>query len=106
MARYRFLQDHHIGGLYFAAGAIAATADVGGLLPADWVPTAGVDPLDNAAVNAFHASGPNPPNLMRQQWTGVNVAPPITYWTGVAINEGTTQWSLTGLGAGLPAIVM
>ena len=104
MSRYRFQQDAYIGGLYFTAGSVAATADVGGLLPTGWVPGPYVDPLDTAAVNAFYAAGPKP--LIFQFGTlSFQVSPPKTYWQSAAIpGSGAMSYSLTGLGIGLPPI--
>jgi hypothetical protein len=104
MARYRWLQDG-VGpsGQYFNAGDIASTADVGGTLPANWVPPPAVDPLDTAAVNAFYAAGPQLLGLVRQQWSTQPVSPPTTYWRQL---PGTRMWQLTGLGAGLAPIGM
>jgi hypothetical protein len=99
---------------YYVAGTEAATADENlpnNTLPVGWVPNAGaVDPLNTAAVNAVYSAGPHPPGLIRPQFTGVSVVPPVTYWLGTPQagdsdgNGGTTKWSLTGLGATLPAI--
>ena len=57
MASYRFLQDHNVGGVTYLAGTTASTADVGGSLPAGWMPSGQVDPLDSAAVQAFWNAG-------------------------------------------------
>jgi hypothetical protein len=99
MSAYRFLSDHYIGTQYFYAGTIASTADVGGTLPVNWLPSNAVDPLDTAALNAFCAIGPKPLGLVRQQWVGLFVAPPVTYWRIVPGSSPTTFWQLTGLGA-------
>jgi hypothetical protein len=102
MAQYRFLQDCYVGTAYFNAGDIASTADVGGLLPANFIPPAAVDPLDTAAVNAFYNAGPQTfPILIRQQWSTIPVNSPATYW-----KQSGSQWQLTGVGAGLPPIGM
>jgi hypothetical protein len=58
MALYRFLSAHSIGGQYYEAGDRASTADVGGSLPANFIPSGNMEPLDAAAVNAFWAAGP------------------------------------------------
>jgi hypothetical protein len=105
MASYRWLQDG-VGpsGHYFNAGDIVSTSDVGGLLPANWVPPGAVEPLDASAVAAFYAAGPQiMPLLVRQQWSGIPVSPPATYWRQI---PGGRMWGLTGLGAGLPPIGM
>jgi hypothetical protein len=95
MARYRWLQDGHVGDAYYHAGDIMQAAD-------NWLPPAAVDPIDTAAVNAFYSAGPQTfPILIRQQWSTVPVSPPVTYWRQI---PGGSQWQLTGLGAGLPPI--
>jgi hypothetical protein len=108
MARYRWLQDG-VGpsGHYFNAGDIATTvdADPAGLLPANWVPSVNCEPLDAAAVAAYYALGPHPLGLIRQQWSGVPVSPPVTYWVATP-GTNPALWRLTGLGANLPPIGM
>jgi hypothetical protein len=104
MAQYRFLQDCYVGTAYVNAGDVASTADVGGALPANFIPPAAVDPLDTPAVNAFYAQGPQTmPLLVRQQWSTIPVNVPVTYWKQI---PGGKLWQLTGLGAGLPPIGM
>jgi hypothetical protein len=95
MARYRWLQDGFSpGGYYFQAGDIASTVDVGGILPTNFVPSAALDPLDASAVAAMYAAGPQiMPILVRQQWSGVPVLPPVTYWRQI---PGSRQWQLVG----------
>jgi hypothetical protein len=102
MASYRFVEDCYVDRFY-QAGTIASTADVGGTLPAGWIPNNNVDPLDAAAVNAFYAQGPQPLGLVRRQWQSVDVALPVTFWQQTA---GTVpaQWTLSGLGASKPAV--
>jgi hypothetical protein len=103
MARYRWLQDGYVNGAYFSAGDVASTADVGGSLPANFVPSAALDPLDASAVAALYAARPQiMPMLVRQQWNGVPVSPPVTYWR--QLPGPGNFWALTGLGANLPAI--
>src|SRR6516165_8969891 len=97
MAQYRWLQDGQgPGGGYHHAGDIAS-------LPDDWVPPAAVEPLDQSALEAFYAAGPQPPPLVRSQWSHVHVANSVTYWKPVIINN-VRLWQLTGLGAGKPPI--
>jgi hypothetical protein len=95
MSVYRMLQAHCIAGVYFDAGSIASTADVGGTLPTNWVPTPNVEPLDTAAVNAFYAAGP----------TGRGGGG-STYWLASSVpgNPLVMSYSLTGLGTGLPPV--
>lgn len=105
MASYRMLEDHYVNGYYFAAGTTQSTADVGGLLPTAWKPTLNVDPLDTAAVTAFHAQPPGLPGLIQQQFQTQSVSAPTTHWVAsFNANGGPTRWSLTGLGANLSAV--
>jgi hypothetical protein len=102
LAKYRFLQDAvDINGIYYQAGSIASTADVGGTLPAGWIPPAAVDPIDAAAIQAFWNAGPQQLGLCRQQWNGIGVAPPAIYWTSFPPGGGTQPMILTGAGAAL-----
>jgi hypothetical protein len=105
MAAYRFLQDASVGQFYYPAGTIASTADVGGTLPVGWPPNGAVDPLDATAVTAFYALGPQPLGLVRPQWVGQPVTPPITRWVATILPHATS-YSLSGLGAGLPALMV
>jgi hypothetical protein len=103
MSQYRFLQDHYVNGVYYQAGTIASTFDVGGSLPTGWQPSGAVDPLDEAAVTAFYAMGPQ----IRAS-VGIAIARPVTYWTPnpnptLPGNAGR-EFVLTGLGAGLPFV--
>jgi hypothetical protein len=100
MAQYRFLADAYVGTTYIQAGTTLST-DVGGTLQANWAPPGAVDPLDASAVAAFHAAGPQPPPLVRQQWSTIPVSPPVTYWKQI---PGGRQWQLMGLGVGLAPI--
>lgn len=104
MASYRLLQDHHVGGAHLHAGSVISDGP-GGLLPKDWHPTAHVDPLDDAAVQAFWNAGVQLPGLMRGQWTGAHVAAPKTYWVpnpNAAPGNPYREYVLIGLGASLP----
>jgi hypothetical protein len=104
MSSYRFLEDHFVGGVFYQAGSTASTADVpGGTLPTGWVPSANVDPLDTAAVNAFYNQGPAPLGLVRRQWQSNDVALPVTFWQQTA-GSVPAKWTLSGLGASKPAI--
>jgi hypothetical protein len=91
-SQYLFLEDHYINGNYIPAGTIASNAD---LLPAQWVPTPNVDPLNTGAVNAFYAAGPGIQGPVRTQFTPLPVRQPVTYWRQV----GPDIWALTGLGS-------
>ena len=99
MSAYRFLADHYTGGGFIQAGSVASTADVGGVLPAGWQPTGAVDPLDQPAVAAFYAMGPQVGWPVRQQWSGIGVSPAVTRW--VLTDPNNREYVLTGLGAGL-----
>jgi len=87
VASYRFLKDHSIGGNYYQAGSSAVLTD--------WPPTADVDPLDTAAVDAFYANGPALGGVINSQWTGRVITAPATYWYQVSPD----LWALTGLGS-------
>ena len=107
MSSYRFLQDHSIAGLYYQAGSTASTQDVGGTLPAGWVPSGQVDPTDGPAVSAFWSAGVQLLGLVRAQFNGINVAPPVTFWkVDPAAGPGNPyrQFVLAGLGAGMPMV--
>ncbi len=109
MSTYRMLEDHWVNNQYLVAGTVQTTADVGGLLPANWIPTPNVDPLDTPAVNAFYAVGPVRPVTP--------IATPVTYWTLLATQSDfdpadfspadfftfsqSNSWVLTGLGANI-----
>jgi hypothetical protein len=103
MATYRLLEDHYVANQFLSAGSTQSTADVGGVLPIGWKPTPNVEPLDVAAVNAFYAAGPQQPGLIRSQFSGIYIAPPITFWQSIALGDATL-WQLTGLGATLAPI--
>ena len=74
---------------------IAETADLGGQLPADWVPSPNCEPLDTPAVNAFYAAGPSGRGGGGQ-----------TYWLASSVpdNPSVMAWTLTGLGLGMPPV--
>jgi hypothetical protein len=74
-----------------------------------------MEPLDGAAVTAFWTAaniagltrgGFGNLGLVRQQWTNIYVAPPITYFVPV---PGTANpfrtYRLTGLGVGFPPVL-
>jgi hypothetical protein len=94
MATYRLLSDFYNNGAYSLAGDIIT-------MPDNFVPSAAMDPLDTPGVNALHAAGPQTAGLIRQQWVGVPVNPPVTYWKKI---PGGRMWQLSGLGANLPPI--
>lgn len=87
MASYRFLKDHFIGSIYYWAGETVTLND--------WPPSADVDPLDTAAVQAFYAAGPCLPGLINSRWSGNVISAPATYWYQVSPD----LWALTGLGS-------
>lgn len=100
MASYRLLEDHYIGQTQLLAGTIVTDTGPGAVLPSGWVPTPNCDPLDSGALTAFYAEGPVLPGLIRAQWTGLSVAPPVTYWA----KQQNGQYKLTGLGAALAPV--
>ena len=100
MSKYRFFQDAWVGTNNYTAGDIASTADVGGTLPTNWVPCVAVDPLDASAINAFWQAGVQLPGLVRQQWNGIPVAPPLIYWKPFNLINAVS-YQLTGAGAAL-----
>jgi hypothetical protein len=104
VSTYRFVQDCWIGQNYYQAGSQASTADVGGTLPSNFIPSAACDPLDASALSAFYAAGPQ---LLGRQWAGNAqfMFPPVTYWKARAIpGSSAMSYSLTGLGINEPAI--
>jgi hypothetical protein len=90
--QYRCLQDCYLAGAYYHAGDIITLTGVPGPY---------LDPLTPDAVTAFYAAGPQPPGLVRQQWSGVPVNSPVTCWRQI---PGGRFWQLTGLGADLAPI--
>jgi hypothetical protein len=92
MPRWRILNDIYVGGIYYTAGELVD-------LPREWVPTGAVEPLDNDALDAFYAAGPQQPDLIRPRWTNDNAQLPRTYWRQI---PGSPRWTLTGLGVDLP----
>jgi hypothetical protein len=68
MARYRWTQPGYAYERYFEPGEIAT-------LPDDFVPPAAAEPLDEAAITAYHRAG-------------VQFAPPAQQrWTFMPVNE-------------------
>jgi hypothetical protein len=107
MAQYRMLEDHYVNNQLLAAGTTQTTQDENGagLLPANWTPSANVEPMNASAVTQFYNQGPKPLGLVRQQFSTVFVVPPTTFWKAtVSANSQTTSYSLTGLGASLAPI--
>jgi hypothetical protein len=82
---------------------VSGAFDAGDLLtegqniPVGWVPTPAVDPLNDAAVAAFHAIRPEAPPAARQ-------FDPQTFWEVAELLPSCTLWRLTGLGAGLDPV--
>lgn len=93
-ARYLLLEDHYINNALLVAGQ-TVTEEVE--IPAGWIPTPNVDPLNTPAVTAFYSVGPTDLGLVRQQFQPIFVPKPITYWKQISPNV----WQLTGLGASL-----
>jgi hypothetical protein len=94
---YHFLSDHHINGVTHEAGSEHEMAP-------DWQPSGNVEPLNSAAVQAFHRAGPQHMSGVTQRWHGKRVKAPATYWvrTPQADNPSVERWHLAGpLGEGL-----
>jgi hypothetical protein len=77
------------------------TLTEGANIPFGWLPPPTVDPLNTAAVNAFHAEGVQ---FLAYGFNQSYCQVPATYWKGVPGAPGF--YALTGLGAGLGAINM
>jgi hypothetical protein len=88
--KFRMLSDHYINDRIFSAGEVVE-------MPADWVPSNAVEPLDADATEAFWRAGP-------QQLGAIRVALPTTYWLATSMGA-VTKWQLTGLGSSMPAIM-
>lgn len=92
MAQYYMLADMYSPlGYYLQAGTIQTTADVGGQLPANWVPGPMVDPQDAAALAAYRAAGPQVRGLIRTQFTNLPVNIPVHNWS----QDQNGKWSLS-----------
>ena len=107
-AQYRALQPHWINQHYFNVGEILTepSIDGPGNIPAGWMPTLAVDPLNAAAVTAFYNAGPRAGSYedlaqwANSQWTNVSpstIVRPVTFW-----KQKGEQWFLTGLGSAMP----
>jgi hypothetical protein len=107
-AQYMLLAPHLINNIYLDRGTVVVETDGTGVhdLPASWVPSLAVDPLNSRAVNAFWAAGPR--SIAYEdlaQWANslsTFTAPaimPKTFW----VKTGN-QYKLTGLGANLPPV--
>lgn len=104
MATYRLLADHFVNNAFLPAGSIVGDTGGGAQLPSGYVPTPYMDPLDSDGARKFFNAGVRLPGLIRTQWTGVNIAPPITKWVpnpNAAPGNPYREYVLTGLGAGL-----
>jgi hypothetical protein len=98
VATYRALQDIFDGSAIILAGTTFTISN-------SWVPPAACDPLDGPAVTAFFNAGPQLCGLIRAQWAGQIIAPPVTRWVEAG-NPALQQFKLTGLGAGLGSLPM
>jgi hypothetical protein len=98
MSVYRFTQDAFVNNQIYLAGTTASTSDVGGSLPANWIPGSCVDPIDTPAILAVWNAGPRQTPLARQQWSTIGVAPAAIYWAPFGA-PGLFQYQLTGAGA-------
>jgi hypothetical protein len=89
--KFRWLQAGYVDGCYYEAGQIAE-------MPATFVPSGAVEPLDPEGARAFWNAGPSPLGLVRQQWSHLLLQTyPTTYWKQINKDE----FQLTGLGASL-----
>ena len=103
--QYRLLVPHTLkGGVYYEANSIVTEAVE---IPANWVPSLAVDPLNTRAVNAFYAAGPrrggyyeDVNNLPYIQFAFNTPIAPATFWK----NTFGNTWVLTGLGSNLPPV--
>jgi hypothetical protein len=86
MAKWRFLTPHYINEQIYPAGAIAE-------VPATWMPTPEVEPLDEEAVALFFRCGPRDPGDIRFR--------AATRWQ----MNSAGKWKLTGLGAHLGEVM-
>ena len=108
MARYRALQDIDLGANWpqVQAGTILTDQPPVPNIPANWVPPAAAEPLDAAATSAYWSAGVQLLGMVRQQWSGVSLAPPQTFWQvdpAAAPGNPYRQFKLAGpLGAGMP----
>jgi hypothetical protein len=94
-ATYRCLTSIPLVSGVAEAGAILTE---GKNVPEGWEPVAGmVEPLNEAAVAAYHATSPTPPPASR-------TIDPTTYWVMVEQLPSCTMWRLTGLGADLDPV--
>src|SRR5262245_61994633 len=105
MAIYRMLSDHWIGNQILEAGTLQ-NDNPGGLLPSGWVPTVGVDPQDQDAINKFWLAGPGVLNagqsylfLLPLNGRQGQVARPSIFWVATGSSFGADQlYILTGAG--------
>jgi hypothetical protein len=94
-AQYRTLTSIPLVSGAFEAGELLTE---GQNIPEGWEPVAGlVDPLNDAAVLAYHATRPTAPPAAR-------TIDPTTFWVIQQSLPGCTLWTLTGLGAGLDPV--
>lgn len=106
--KYFLLRPHFVNDVYIDQWT---TVTDGVEVPANWVPTMEVDPLNQAAVDAFYAAGPRPQPqsslLDMQNWNqrapgNPNVwHKPVTFWF-----QRGNFWFLSGLGSSKPPVVM
>jgi hypothetical protein len=94
-ARYLVLTDIPLQSGAFEAGMVLTE---GLEVPVGWGPVAGrVDPLNESAVAAYHATRPTPPP------TDCKINPQ-TYWVIQQSLPAYTLWRLTGLGVRLDPV--
>jgi hypothetical protein len=108
MATWRFLSDHWINNQIIEAGSTQNDGP-NGLLPSGWLPTFGVDPIDQAAIQAFWNAGPSAfvqgylALLPFSRWQNAPIAKPLIFWVefGTPLDPGSQAYILTGAGASL-----
>ena len=106
MAVYRALQDLSVpafisaGTLFFSRWSNHRTRRCAAGATGMGARTA-VDCVDSDAIQKFWNAGVQLLGLVRQQFTGVPVAPPQIYWQPFPSAGGTRPYQLTGAGAAL-----
>ena len=104
MGIYRMLSDHYVNGNMLEAGT-TQNDNVGGLLPSGFVPTVGMDPQDQDAINKFWFAGPLAlaanSAYLALGIIGKVAAKPLIYWVPVSGASGDELYILTGNGASL-----
>jgi hypothetical protein len=79
-AVYYLLEDLWLDENYLSAGSTQTTADGGGVLPVGWIPNPNVDPVNQAAIDAYRAAGYRERGLIRTQYAAEPVSGPNYVW--------------------------